>query len=284
MPDAHFRDAWCRRLGLPLLGGKCHYGLGSQCGHPLLPDDHHHTFLCPRTGSTRTHDAVKRCLLESLQWLKLRVLDLDSVEGINYFETVVQGSLGERPLPHRPDLLVHASPGAPTPVLGGLLLDVHVPHWWASTPAVQRTTLTAPEARAEAAWQAKLAKDYRGWKGPREQYELHPAVFPTGGLAHPELDRWLHRVLKWSAARNTLPGRERQAVAAALTYRTYGSLSVCLQVAVAERRRSALNMPPLCGPRTAAGRPKRWDAVIAHQGSLALGGDPESEEQASSDA
>ena len=64
----------------------------------------------------------------------------------------------------------------------------------------------------------------------------------------------------------------------ALSYRTFGILSVAVQAAVAERRRHALNMPPLCGPRPAAGRLKRWDAVVAHQVTEAHEGDPISDE------
>eukprot|EP00973_Karenia_brevis_P048209 6691214-Karenia_brevis.AAC.1 len=105
MPDAAYSDAMKRRLGLPLACGTCAFGSpDNPCGAQIPADDPHHPFVCPHAPHTSTHDHVKSSLQSCLSWLRLKVIDLDTHQGTEHFHCVIQPQLGDRPLPHKPDI------------------------------------------------------------------------------------------------------------------------------------------------------------------------------------
>ena len=105
-------------------------------------------------------------------------MDLDTADGTEYFKAIAQDAVPS-PLPHKPDLLILPTRGAPVPALGGLFVDVHIPHWWGSTESTQRQASSTPLARVESAWHTKHTSQYRGWVGRRDGYTLQKGVAET---------------------------------------------------------------------------------------------------------
>lgn len=80
-------------------------------------------------------------------------------------------------------------------MLGGLLIDVQVPHWWTLDPHAQRIAISSSSSRAEQCWHNKLTSDYHRWVNVRDRYELLPGTVTTGGSPHPLLhgrQTWKH--------------------------------------------------------------------------------------------
>jgi hypothetical protein len=185
---------------------------------------------------------------------------LDTADGTEYFKAIAQDAVPS-PLPHKPDLLILPTRGAPVPALGGLFVDVHIPHWWGSTESTQRQASSTPLARVESAWHTKHTSQYRGWVGSRDGYDLLSGTISTGGSAHPDFLRWLRKCCRWAARKKVMSPREQEALNAAFTQRIMATLSVTLQKGVAETRRSCLNLMPIGDTNAKQGPVRHWEVA-----------------------
>ena len=260
LADSHFLDALKRRLGLPLSHGACSFGAGLPCAAHVSPSDHSHPFSCNLAPTTKVHTSVKAALFRALRWLRLRVLDLDSAGGTEYFHSILQPSLRTR-LPHKPDLLVLPDRSNSVPSLGSLLLDVHVPHWWSVSEATQRTACMNQTSRVCQAWQVKLSTQYQNWDGSPDSHELLSGTLSTGGAAHPDFLEWLRKVCQWAASRKAVSKRDHKALATAFLRHTLGTLSVALQAAVTDKRRACLGIASVGPAAPRAGDVRHWEVA-----------------------
>ena len=116
-------------------------------------------------------------------------------------------------------------------------------------------------ARVETAWEHKFSSQYHSWTGSKDQYELIPSSITTGGSAHPSLLQWLRKLPIWAAQLKGAPERQERAMASALRHHVFSSLSVAIQVGVADKRRACLNLQPISSAPPLAGTLHHWEVA-----------------------